>query len=108
MFSLVSVVNVVTCRIYISCSKLALEKSLTVRQAISEYISEALSYSPSIVIFDDLDNIISFSSEEGSQPSTSATALVNYVIDILDEYGVSFDLWSIILLSNLIVFFKSK
>ncbi|XP_042377696.1 peroxisome biogenesis protein 1-like isoform X1 [Zingiber officinale] len=73
--------------IFISCSKLALEKSLTVRQAISEYISEALSCSPSIVIFDDLDNIISFSSGEGSQPSSSATALVNYVIDIVDEYG---------------------
>lgn len=94
MFSLVSVMDVVTYRIFISCSKLALEKSLTVRQAISEYISEALSCSPSIVIFDDLDNIISFSSDEGSQPSISATALVNYVIDILDEYGVSFDLWS--------------
>lgn len=108
MFSLVSVLNVVTYRIFISCSKLALEKSLTVQQAISEYISEALSYSPSIVIFDDLDNIISFSSDEGSRPSSSATALVNYVIDIVDEYGVSFDLWSNYLTEQFNCCFKSK
>ncbi|KAJ8510883.1 hypothetical protein OPV22_001317 [Ensete ventricosum] len=44
--------------VYISCSKLALEKSQTVRQAISGY-----------------------------QPSSSATALVNLFINILDEYG---------------------
>ncbi|XP_009384181.2 peroxisomal ATPase PEX1 isoform X1 [Musa acuminata AAA Group] len=74
--------------VYISCSKLALEKSQTVRQAISGYISEALGSSPSIVIFDDLDNVISFSSDdEGYQLSSSATALVNLFINILDEYG---------------------
>ncbi|URD80161.1 Peroxisome biogenesis factor 1, N-terminal [Musa troglodytarum] len=74
--------------VYISCSKLALEKRQTVRQAISGYISEALGSSPSIIIFDDLDNVISFSSDdEGYQPSSSATALVNLFINILDEYG---------------------
>ncbi|WOL17808.1 hypothetical protein Cni_G26601 [Canna indica] len=73
--------------IFISCSKLALEKSQTVRQSISGYVSQALAYSPSIVIFDDLDTVVSSSSgDEGSQPSGSATALVNYFIDILDEY----------------------
>ncbi|RWW50410.1 hypothetical protein BHE74_00043313 [Ensete ventricosum] len=83
-----SLINTVTCRVYISCSKLALEKSQTVRQAISGYISEALGSSPSIIIFDDLDNVILFSSDdEGYQPSSSATALVNLFINILDEYG---------------------
>lgn len=91
LFLLIALMNTVTCRVYISCSKLALEKSQTVRQAISGYISEALGSSPSIVIFDDLDNVISFSSDdEGYQPSSSATALVNLFINILDEYGVCF------------------
>lgn len=73
--------------IFISCSKLAVEKSQTIRQAITGYISEALIHSPSVIIFDDLDSIVSFSSEsEGSQLSNSTTALVKYLTDIMDEY----------------------
>nr|CAD1820543.1 unnamed protein product [Ananas comosus var. bracteatus] len=73
--------------VHVSCSKLALEKSHTIRQAIADYISEAISHSPSVIIFDDLDNIISFSSDsDGSQPSNSTTALVKYLTDLMDEY----------------------
>nr|XP_029116222.1 peroxisome biogenesis protein 1 isoform X2 [Elaeis guineensis] len=73
--------------IFISCSKLAVEKSQTIRQAITGYISEALIHSPSVIIFDDLDSIVSFSSEsEGSQLSNSTSALVKYLTDIMDEY----------------------
>lgn len=73
--------------VYVSCSKLALEKSQTVRQTITSYISEALAHAPSLVIFDDLDNIVSHSTEtEGSPPPSSVTALVKFFTDILDEY----------------------
>ncbi|PKU63684.1 peroxisome biogenesis protein 1 isoform X1 [Dendrobium catenatum] len=73
--------------VFIGCSKLALEKSQTIRQAIADYVSEALVHSPSIIVFDDLDNIISFSSDsEGLQTSTSVTGLANFLIDIMDEY----------------------
>lgn len=79
------------CRVFVSCSQLALEKAVTIRQALSSYLSDALDHVPSLVIFDDLDLIISSSSDlEGSQPSTSVTALTEYLTDILDEYGVIF------------------
>ncbi|XP_050367235.1 peroxisome biogenesis protein 1 isoform X2 [Argentina anserina] len=74
--------------VYVSCSQLAMEKALTVRQALSSYISEALDHAPSLVILDDLDSIVSSSSDlEGSQPSTSVVALAEFLIDIMDEYG---------------------
>ncbi|KAF8412750.1 hypothetical protein HHK36_000719 [Tetracentron sinense] len=73
--------------VFISCSGLALEKALTIKQALSGYISEALDHSPSLVVFDDLDSIASSSSDlEGSQPST-VLALVEFLTDIMDEYG---------------------
>ncbi|XP_020271277.1 peroxisome biogenesis protein 1 isoform X2 [Asparagus officinalis] len=72
--------------VFISCSKLSLEKSQTIRQAVTSYISEALVHSPSIVIFDDLDNIVSVSSDsDGPQPSGSSS-IVKFFSDILDEY----------------------
>lgn len=72
-----------------SCSQLATEKASIVRQELSSYISDALDHAPSIVIFDDLDSIISSSSDlEGSQPSTSVAALTEFLTDIMDEYGV--------------------
>lgn len=78
-----------TCRVFINCSKLALEKRETIRQAVTSYVSEALVHSPSIVVFDDLDNIVSFSAEsDGPQPPSSATT-VKFFSDILDEYGVN-------------------
>jgi len=77
-----------TCRVFITCSKLALEKSQTIRQAVTSYVSEALVHAPSIVIFDDLDNIVSFSPEsDGPQPTNSAST-VKFFSDILDEYAV--------------------
>lgn len=73
--------------IFVSCSGLALEKALTIRQALSSIISEALDHAPSVVIFDDLDSIISSSSDsEGSQPSASVVALTKFLTDIMDEY----------------------
>lgn len=83
------------CRVYVCCSQLAMEKALTVRQALSSYISEALDHAPSLVILDDLDSIVSSSSDlEGSQPSTSVVALTEFLIDIMDEYGVIYrGLW---------------
>ncbi|XP_072966422.1 peroxisomal ATPase PEX1 isoform X1 [Typha angustifolia] len=73
--------------VHISCSELASEKSRTIRQAIRDYVSEAIVHSPSIVVFDGLDNLVSFSPEsEGSQPSNSATALVGFLTDLMDEY----------------------
>lgn len=76
-------------RVFISCSKLAIEKALTVRQAIAGHISEALNHSPSLLIFDDLDTIVSSSEFEASQLSSSVTALVQFLTDIMDEYGVT-------------------
>ncbi|XP_022723598.1 peroxisome biogenesis protein 1 isoform X2 [Durio zibethinus] len=74
--------------IFICCSQLALEKHVTIRQALSSFISEALDHAPSVVIFDDLDSIIQSSSySEGSQLSTSVVALTNFLTDIMDEYG---------------------
>ncbi|KAK8970931.1 Peroxisome biogenesis protein 1 [Platanthera guangdongensis] len=73
--------------IYITCSKLALEKSQSIRQTVTNYVSEALIHSPSIIVFDDLDNIISSPSDhEETQTSTSVTVLANLFIDIMDEY----------------------
>lgn len=77
------------CRVFVSCSQLALEKAVTIREALSSYLSDALDHVPSLVIFDDLDLIISSPSvSEGSQPLSSVTALTEYLTDILDEYGV--------------------
>ncbi|KAM3190255.1 hypothetical protein ACQJBY_068446 [Aegilops geniculata] len=73
--------------IYMDCSKLAIGKAKETRQTIEESISEALLHSPSIIIFDDLDNVISVSSDpQVSQSSSSSDSLVRYLTDILDEY----------------------
>lgn len=80
---------VYVCRAFVCCSRLSLEKGPTIRQALSNFISEALDHAPSIVIFDDLDSIISSSSDpEGSQPSIPVIALTKFLVDIMDEYGV--------------------
>ncbi|XP_037466027.1 peroxisome biogenesis protein 1-like isoform X5 [Triticum dicoccoides] len=73
--------------IYMDCSKLAIGKAKETRQTIEESISEALLHSPSIIIFDDLDNVISISSDpQVSQSSSSSDSLLRYLTDILDEY----------------------
>ncbi|KAL6646354.1 hypothetical protein ACP70R_017962 [Stipagrostis hirtigluma subsp. patula] len=72
---------------YIDCSKFALSKTKETKQAIEGSISEALLHSPSIIIFDDLDSVISVSSDpQVSQPSGSSDSLVRYLVDIMDEY----------------------
>lgn len=64
-----------------------MEKPSTVRQVFSSHISEALDHAPSVVILDDLDNLVASSSDlDGSQPSSSSTALIEFIADILDEY----------------------
>lgn len=79
--------NVLFCRVFVSCSRLALEKSSTIHKALCSYLSEALDHSPSVVIFDDLDSIIAPSLDfEGSQSQTSSAALIEFFTDILDEY----------------------
>ncbi|KAJ3678322.1 hypothetical protein LUZ60_002125 [Juncus effusus] len=73
--------------VYISCSKLAVEKNAKIKQTISERISDAWAHAPSIVIFDDLDNIIQSSSEsDGSQPSNSSDSLSKYLIELINEF----------------------
>lgn len=85
----ITLTNVYVCRVFVCCSRLSLEKGPIIRQALSNFISEALDHAPSIFIFDDLDSIISSSSDpEGSQPSTSVIALTKFLVDIMDEYGV--------------------
>ncbi|KAK6131484.1 hypothetical protein DH2020_034770 [Rehmannia glutinosa] len=73
--------------VFVSCSRLTLEKPQTIRQALSSYISEALDHAPSLIVLDDLDSLIAPSSDlEGSQPSPSSAALIEFLADILDDY----------------------
>lgn len=73
--------------IFVCCSGLALEKAPIIRQLLSDYISEALDHAPSVIIFDDLDSIISSPSDsEGSRPSVSVVALTEVLTDVMDEY----------------------
>lgn len=65
-----------------------MEKVPTIRKELANHITEALYHAPSIVIFDDLDSIISTADSEGSQPSMSVAALTDFLVDIMDEYGV--------------------
>lgn len=81
--------EVFVCRVFVSCSELASEKAPTIRQEVTSCISEAFNRTPSVVIFDDLDSIISSSSDsEGAQPSKSVMALTEFLTDIMDEYAV--------------------
>ncbi|KAL8481932.1 hypothetical protein ACS0TY_028178 [Phlomoides rotata] len=73
--------------VFVSCSRLTLEKPSTIRQVLSSHISEALDHAPSVVILDDLDNLVASSSDlDASQPSSSSAALIEFIADILDEY----------------------
>ncbi|KAK4279639.1 hypothetical protein QN277_011385 [Acacia crassicarpa] len=73
--------------ISVSCSKLALENVPIIRKEVTNNIIEALDHAPSIVIFDDLDSIISTSDSEGTQPSTAAAGLADFLADVIDECG---------------------
>lgn len=77
--------------VFVRCSKLALEKSSTIRQALSGFVSEALDHAPSVVIFDDIDSITSSPADlEGSQPSSSSVELTQFLTNIMDEYAVRY------------------
>jgi SpoVK/Ycf46/Vps4 family AAA+-type ATPase len=65
-----------------------LEKVPVIRQELANHITEAINHAPSVVIFDNLDSIISTSDSEGSQPSMSVAGLTDFLVDIMDEYGV--------------------
>lgn len=72
-----------------SCSKLALEKLQSIKQGFANCISEALDHSPSLVIFDDLDNVLPSSSEPEVSPTSSAvTAVAEFLSDVIDEFRV--------------------
>ena len=77
------------CRVYVDCPKLATEKNKKQLQQIADYIYEAIVHSPSVVIFDDLDSLISFSPDNLKSQSSYSSAIVKYLIDMLDEYRVS-------------------
>lgn len=73
--------------VFISCSELATEKVTTIRQMLCDYVSDALDNAPSVVVFDDLDSVITSSTDsEGSQMSTSAVVLTEFIVGIMDEY----------------------
>uniref|UniRef100_A0A453LBB6 ATPase AAA-type core domain-containing protein n=1 Tax=Aegilops tauschii subsp. strangulata TaxID=200361 RepID=A0A453LBB6_AEGTS len=74
------------CRVYVDCSKLATEKNKKQLQQIADYIYEAIVHPPSVVIFDDLDSLISFSPDNLKSQSSNSSAIVKYLIDMLDEY----------------------
>lgn len=80
------------CRVYVDCSKLAIENSKKQLQAIADYVYEAIVHSPSIVIFDALDSLISFSPDNGKSHPSNSSAIVKYLVEVLDEYRVSLSL----------------
>lgn len=74
--------------VFVPCSTLAVEKVTSIRQMLCDYLSDALDNAPSVIIFDDLDNIITSSDDtEGSQTSASVVALTEFITGIMDEYG---------------------
>jgi peroxin-1 len=65
------------------------EQAEAVREVLSSSMSEALDHAPSIIVLDDLDSAISFSAgSEGSEPSSSAIGLAEYLADLMDACQV--------------------
>ncbi|KAG7549991.1 P-loop containing nucleoside triphosphate hydrolase [Arabidopsis thaliana x Arabidopsis arenosa] len=74
--------------ILVSCSTLALEKVQHIHQVLSSVIAEGLEHAPSVIILDDLNSIISSSSDtEGTQASVGVTMLTKFLTDVIDDYG---------------------
>lgn len=74
--------------ILVSCSTLALEKVQHIHHVLSSVIAEGLEHAPSVIILDDLDSIISSSSDtEGTQASVGVTMLTKFLTDVIDDYG---------------------
>ena len=66
-----------------------MEKVQHIRQTLSSVIAEGLEHAPSVIILDDLDSIISSSSDnEGTQASNAITLLTKFLTDVIDDYGV--------------------
>ncbi|XP_014757702.1 peroxisome biogenesis protein 1 isoform X2 [Brachypodium distachyon] len=72
--------------VYVACSKLAIENNKNQLQAIADCIYEAIVHFPSILVFDDLESLISFSSENKKSQSSNPSAIVKYLVDVLDDY----------------------
>lgn len=71
--------------VFVRCSELSGEQAEAVREVLSSSMSEALDHAPSIIVLDDLDSAISFSAgSEGSEPSSSAIGLAEYLADLMD------------------------
>lgn len=74
--------------VFVPCSALAVEKVTSIRQMLCDYVSDALDNAPSLIVFDDLDSLITSSADaEGSQMSASMVALTEFITGIMDEYG---------------------
>ncbi|KAK9139958.1 hypothetical protein Scep_009639 [Stephania cephalantha] len=74
--------------VFVSCCGLASQKAQTIRKAFTAYLSEAITHSPSLLVLDDLDIIVSSSLDsEVSQSSPSTAALVAFLTDMIDEYA---------------------
>ncbi|KAK9698166.1 hypothetical protein RND81_08G086300 [Saponaria officinalis] len=73
--------------VFIGCSAFSMEKA-SIRQMLCDHLSEALDNAPSIIVFDDLDSIVTSGVDtEGSQMSASVVALAKFIAEIIDEYG---------------------
>ncbi|KAJ4773336.1 hypothetical protein LUZ62_063044 [Rhynchospora pubera] len=71
--------------VYIDCSKLE-ENGTKIRQSISDYLSDALIHAPSVVIFDNLDEIISNPSDSAEGRSEASNSFTKYLAELIDEY----------------------
>ncbi|KAJ3688752.1 hypothetical protein LUZ61_017916 [Rhynchospora tenuis] len=71
--------------VYIDCSELG-EKDTKIRQSISDYLSDALIHAPSIVIFDNLHEIISNPSDSAEGRSELSNSFTIYLTELIDEY----------------------
>ncbi|KAG6390445.1 hypothetical protein SASPL_148179 [Salvia splendens] len=61
--------------VFVSCSRLTLEKPSTIRQELSSNISEALVHAPSVIILDDLDSL-------GKQRSFCGTGPIAFIATV--------------------------
>ncbi|XP_031387514.1 peroxisome biogenesis protein 1 isoform X2 [Punica granatum] len=74
--------------VFVRCPLFAQDKASVIRHKLSSFLTEALNHAPSVVVFDDLDDIVQSSFEsEGSQLSSSTVELTEFLSGILDEYG---------------------
>ncbi|KAK9669096.1 hypothetical protein RND81_13G108800 [Saponaria officinalis] len=76
--------------VFIGRSAFSMEKAY-IRQMIYDHLSEALDNAPSIIVFDDLDSIVTSGVDiKGSQTPASVVSLAKFIAEIIDEYGVTY------------------